>query len=663
MKRHSILMLMLSVICCSCPALAYDDMITHKDITETAIKKSNLDNYLISNLGISNGTDQIYGGKNIIQLLRDGSQHEDLGIRARNHFWNPLNNEGLDDRVYLIHFTGLPNRSWALGQDESEIPIYVCGTGDHSKDSTCNDYSWRKAKSEFYAALTSITEESRVKHFINMYESLGRVIHLLEDMGVPAHTRNDMSGHFDFTRFDGSPKNWFGNLYEYYVREKSKRDTSYISSKAQSVSIPVFDTPQKYWDCEIYHGTDPGATITNNGQEQAGLAEYCNVNFLSKGSMFANTLAPENKHYFPYPNEKSLNSSKFAPHEITAEDGKVDLVLHIAKDKDGEHIENFVAAKYTWDRLFFKSATDNNASYRLAYFIDDPVHEAYASKLIPKTVGYSAGLINHFFRGSISLSNNTIETFTDTYRIHLSAINRTSGIEQMDNGAISMVIKYPLDAVQNGYIVVPEVNNIRSIPRNGTVSLSFDIPRHSLPDNQLDGLLDILVVYRGNLQGLLTQEDDGIGVGYQQIEYFSAISREYIDAGGYSGSVDYLGQGCVGNFHKGCKYKLSIENKTDCPECCATFVVFDLIKSDNDTGPCPSLFANCTSIGEVIDDLPGYDRQNLARVLQCINGFGFGYEFHLPLFYTGIYKFDIVLTNMTTGFEAARNTVSIKCGN
>lgn len=648
MRRRNILVVMMCLVLMNFNASAYDEKITHPYITDAAIGRSILNNYLKSYLGIPNGILKEYYGISISDLIKTGSTNEDVSSRPCNHFWNPLKDEGLDE-YYIIHFTGEPNRNWALGYEvNTGNPLYSCPSGDNSTSSSCNDYSWRKARDEFYKALTGTTESIRNEHFKEMYESLGRILHLMEDMGVPAHARNDFAGHLNYTELERwykilNPKNFLGNLYEFHVKRKAKDDASYISSFSPSAIVPIFNTPQEYWGNGNYTGANPDQTIVNNG---AGLAEYSNANFLSRCTIFTNNLPQDDKRYFPFPNESSVSIPN--PHVITAEDGKPDTVLHFNKDRDGEQINNFVAAKYVWDRFY--SDNPMAADYRLAFYLDDSVHEAYAGKLIPKTVGYAAGLINYFFRGTISITDNTIETFDDTYRIHLSVTNTTSSTEDMDNGAICLVIKY-----SSGYIVVPEASSINHIPRGGSTPLLFDVPRDGLPDNQLNGLLDLFVVYKGNLTGTFTHENDAVCVGYQQMEYFS--SREVLIAGGYSGSVDYSGSGCAANLSKGCRYKLAIENITGCPDCCVTFVVYDLIMDDNETGACPSTYANCTAIGEVIHDLHIYDRQNLAKVYWCDTGIGFGYEFHTPLFFEGIFKFDVVLTNMTNGLEVGRETV------
>jgi hypothetical protein len=257
MKQMNILVVIMCIVIMNYNALAYDDRTTHPQITEGVIGKSVLDIYLKSYLGLTAGIGTIYNGKTVTELLQTGSTNEDLDSRALNHFWNPLSltfsrprNGGLDD--ILI---GYSNKDWAMGG------FYDCSTsGGYESDCSCNDYSWKVARKEFYDALTSTTETSRNEHFKKMYESLGRILHLIEDMGVPAHTRNDFVGHLDYTRLEHwyhifNPKNYLGNLYEYRVKCNAEDDSSYISDLASSVTIPSFDSPQDHrqcWSCRIH---------------------------------------------------------------------------------------------------------------------------------------------------------------------------------------------------------------------------------------------------------------------------------------------------------------------------------------------------------------------------------------------------------------------------
>lgn len=57
---------------------AYDNEVTHKDITKKAVPYSNVDNYLKQNLGIAKGYKEEIKGKQIIDWFREGSYLEDV---------------------------------------------------------------------------------------------------------------------------------------------------------------------------------------------------------------------------------------------------------------------------------------------------------------------------------------------------------------------------------------------------------------------------------------------------------------------------------------------------------------------------------------------------------------------------------------------------------
>ncbi|WLE97331.1 MAG: hypothetical protein QTN59_00555 [Candidatus Electrothrix communis] len=87
--------------------------------------------------------------------------------------------------------------------------------------------NWVVARKEYYAALTYSEPQFREIVFAETFQTLGYIMHLLQDMAVPAHTRNDFSqGHIrvigcpddDKTCFTNSVK-WIGNKFEGYVRD------------------------------------------------------------------------------------------------------------------------------------------------------------------------------------------------------------------------------------------------------------------------------------------------------------------------------------------------------------------------------------------------------------------------------------------------------------
>lgn len=159
-------------------AIAYSDKLTHPMLTEEAVNKSHLEEY-IKRMGFTSKQQVLTNNnyiemskrgrtKSILQWLADGSEFEDVGSRAKNHFYNPIRNEGLYELIWLlggagwirpffpvpIPFTGFPNKNWAAGYDDNGGSEYICDPGDNFRNETCNDYSYRKAKYTYFEALT-----------------------------------------------------------------------------------------------------------------------------------------------------------------------------------------------------------------------------------------------------------------------------------------------------------------------------------------------------------------------------------------------------------------------------------------------------------------------------------------------------------------------------
>ena len=167
--------------------------------------------------------------------------------------------------------------------------------------------------------------------------------------------------------------------------------------------------------------------------------------------------------------------------------------------------------------------------------LDDKVYEEYASKLLPRAVGYSGGVLKYFFRGNIEITlpdsgvyaqtGNPDDGFTE---VKLNARNITPNDEEMKDGTIELVVKYKI-AQENpfqskevatsadfSYIVVPEANGVRSIPRvpedqPKPQELVFDLSSTPIPLYAMDVYLQ--VVYHGKLGS----EDEAVAVGFNDI--------------------------------------------------------------------------------------------------------------------------------------------------
>ena len=394
----------------------WNDEVTHKDFTEIAIQKSTLSSNkgdYLSLIGFEDGvleTLQWEGNVcddetkktacNVIEWLTNGAEKEDerkynlifnASVRCFNHFHDPIGNKGLSDDI-----TGQSALEWA--QDANSQFGEVEG-----------DQSWSMVRTLFSQGLTGATETERNADLAAMFKGLGHQMHLVQDMGVPYHVRND--AHAEDSLF-----HWYnmGNrnirYFEYWVKKKQ----DIVNPIADSPKLPTLNYDKLYskgtapvpvsqlWDADKY--TEGKIPTADSAQ---GLSEYTNGNFFSHDTIFtADRYSPGHKHYFPYPKMSSTNLSEYLsgnmlPEEIISEDGEIDSLLHLKKVNHGEKIDNFVSVGY-----FSKYEKDDwlpEDVFTRTFYLDEQCHRAYAEKLVPRAVGYSAALLNYFFRGKMEL--------------------------------------------------------------------------------------------------------------------------------------------------------------------------------------------------------------------------------------------------------------------
>lgn len=499
--------------------LAWDDKVTHRDLSEFAAENSVISkgkgDYL-KNLGFEKGLDEIFkwGGteQKLRKWLQDGAELEDAQdplfpvygtTRSFNHFHNPLtpwNQAGLND-----NWTGKSSLLWA--QD-----------GTYQQNFPEGDWSWQKTRLCYYYALTPQTENNRQAFFACTFRGLGHQMHLIQDAAQPDHVRNDAHPEdaiFGKNRLNGA------RYFETWAKEKDILINSLASSPFfPEVSLNISNNNlapiTQFIDTkQYYNGGTPSTNLTQ------GIAEYTNANFFSGDTIFAaERYSTDHRHYFPYPKKSSTDLQAYMAQikpllfQI-AEDGIQDKGTWIKKIGDGETIDRFVRTS-RWTSKIYKTFGEGSLFYS-SFYRDEKCNEDYAQKLIPRAVGYSAGLLDYFFRGSmdITLPPTGIYSLAETrdggfVRITLLARNTTSTGEEMTDGSIELVARYrtvqedpfqPFDLQASNaytYRVAAEANNRRTIPRDLPVELVFDNGQTAIiPVNAVD--VSLQVVYKGRL--------------------------------------------------------------------------------------------------------------------------------------------------------------------
>jgi hypothetical protein len=335
-----------------CLALA---PVTHSAINERIAKVPIFDDYLKKQLGLQGGVETSINQKKIWELFREGGAEEDAGARSLNHFHNPLTNAGLSTNYSAL--------TWAT------MPV---GTQNFAPIS-----SWYDVRNYYFKALTSADKTTRDDYFAQTFQGVGQVMHLVQDMSVPAHTRGDK--HPSLFGIGGDPyEKWF-------LKSTAPVISSYSSYNNYTPYTSSFIIPQLF-DSDQY-GNNPSITTSAN----IGLSEYTNANFLSQGTIFTTN--------FSYPAYADM-SPKVETNPTTKKQ-----ILYLSKKGHGESVDYFARALSLHNYL--------PADYKkLALTLDDEkVHANYAHFLIPRAIGYSAQVLSYFFRGKldVEMSNGSLK--------------------------------------------------------------------------------------------------------------------------------------------------------------------------------------------------------------------------------------------------------------
>lgn len=168
-KNKIIIFILISTLLLFGPkAFGYDHAIVHPGLTQAAISvfEESADNLSVKEK------------KWIIQ----GSMEEDAHPRYLNHFFNPKTGLGLDDKG----LPGLPTTVWAMNQSN-----FTSIGGDYSENAILNNYE--------------------NNNFERAFQGIGHMLHLIQDMAVPAHVRNDAHDPTDPEPYEKWSKE-FGNI-------------------------------------------------------------------------------------------------------------------------------------------------------------------------------------------------------------------------------------------------------------------------------------------------------------------------------------------------------------------------------------------------------------------------------------------------------------------
>jgi len=401
------------------------EKVTHKFLSLSAVEQSVLaaqNSNILTDFGLSTDISEFSQQKfpnsageseSIVELIRDGAEFEDNFPRSIQHFYDPINDKGLQHPAVSAFTNKSPD--WAL-EDTGQI--------------SGQNYSYADAMNAFYDALTLPTKTERDAKWGQVFETLGHVIHHIQDMGQPEHVRNDL--HCDVAVPCGFPGALIG-LYDKSLFESRSRAVFSAGIPTALTGYPAvtFPTAREFWTTRA----------TDAIPARRGIADFTNRNFVSKDRNFeikAGIASASGLYDLPVPSGSNVQTlASLLPNNNQGANicqqlnqvGPIDLPPN-APCEIG-FIENVVTDSYS------PSSTTNQRAASLSLFDQyltkynvngvlvedgDAFHQmdvdrlptinrfnidAAHTYLIPRAVAYSAGTIDHFFKTKIDASGNS----------------------------------------------------------------------------------------------------------------------------------------------------------------------------------------------------------------------------------------------------------------
>jgi hypothetical protein len=478
------IILLVSLLVC----LAHDNEFVHPAMSESAAKSSgDLINFLTGNFGYSleaptldySDPDGASGSKSPLEWIKEGSNYEDItrcenlpSIRGNNHFYDPIHKLGLTDGIDLGARSSF---RWATENLDS-----VGGAS----------YPWPAARAFELSALTNSSSAERKTKLAQMLFYLGHIIHLNQDLTVPAHVRND--NHWAMV--------FFGIMWtENYGRDHYKTNSQWFDNRPHGWSwwqnAAGFQKLEDFWNRGLLITNKASALNSDAGDEagkELGLAEFCNGNFISEDSPYGEFFYFHGKHWFQYPSLADTSQPKLSPYNLADSVDKIELRNHkegnrlrIRKTGAGINVTNHSALNY----LAVKNTPRlGNSQMQVTLTIhDDKVLQEYHEKLIPKTIEYSAGILDYFFRGkmdvAVSWGGTNAPNFTNT-------VQNTSG-QDFHGGTYFLLLE--TNGVRSPLLHTNLADLLQNPDASFTNGMKLNILCDGAPTNKL------LLVYQGTI--------------------------------------------------------------------------------------------------------------------------------------------------------------------
>ena len=427
--------------------------------------------------------------------LENNPQDEPGGPKDRvlNHFYDPYNDQAL---TVLGQTLGARASDWALlnGNDFSTL---------RAREAMWRGLTLKTSPQQGMADLpftpsTDIpTKEAlRVGYWATTFRALGDVVHLLQDMAQPQHTRNDPhSGKLcDLSMCPGG----HASFYEHYVDAVVIGESSFtlhdrtiadwlfgripeteVAVLAGRVAYGGYPIP-RFSDYRSYFVSATGGASLGG----KGLANYSNQGFYSAGT----NIGPGAMQGYPAPPPTGQGL------------GNVPLPTGTVKNMGGKDVVGALTLKvgnvldaanpnYTESgvRLSSYGMFDQflNPLQKAQYTLNHYNYDDQMRLLIPRAVAYSAGLLDFFFRGrmEISLPDEGVYSLVD----HAQFVPPSAPTDALNGFKGFKQIRLRLSNSTAAITTTPDLTTVPQPMTSGTLVAVLKFHRNACYSDHLDG--------------------------------------------------------------------------------------------------------------------------------------------------------------------------------
>jgi hypothetical protein len=317
------------------------------------------------------------------QWMSDGTENEDDFPRPISHFFDPVHQAKLTIGYYPVCF-GIPGTTradwWAL-----EPTLQGISNGSDIVD----------AREHYKSAVLGPNPGTRNSAQKMLFGTLGHVIHLIQDMAQPEHTRNDQ--HLTFSN------RFLRNGYQPSIWE-TWSDANLASAPPSQFSgypTPSFATFGAYFTTNQRTADDRSVG--------RGLADFSNRSFVTQDTNYGDYSPRTACEIFPEPRiTDAIPWATTGTYQVILSDGSR-VNKTVTEDVYSLQLLDSNVSVSLVDRFHTHVSSIDIETRRYVagarfYSLSDKSYQSRADFLMPRAVGYSAGIIQRFFSGKLDAS-------------------------------------------------------------------------------------------------------------------------------------------------------------------------------------------------------------------------------------------------------------------